>query len=94
MRSFELGEELLDVPYVSFSGLFRALPDSFTGIGARCDIEQALIGFRILHNLSSFDGESRRALDLLRLPHGRLLLHLGLDGFQLLSRFGPLALRR
>ena len=68
---FEFGKELLGVAPLSSLGLLQALADAFSSIGAGSDIEQALIGSRILHDGFSlaFDGEHDGLLALLELLH-------------------------
>src|ERR1039458_1550758 len=68
---FEFGEEFLGVAPLSSLGLLQALADAFSSIGAGSDIEQALIGSRILQDGFSlaFDGEHDGPLVLLELFH-------------------------
>ncbi len=54
MGSFEFREQFFDLPPFSPPGLFRALADAFGGVGTGRDVEQAPIGFRILHDYLSF----------------------------------------
>jgi hypothetical protein len=51
--------------------IFDALPDSLKGIGLRGDVEQALIGFRILHDRFrlSIDCKNQRFLRFLEVLH-------------------------
>src|ERR1039457_8918 len=71
MSSFEFGEEFLDVLPFSLSGILQALADALAGVGASRDVEQALIGFGVLHDYRSlaFHGENYRALALSELFH-------------------------
>jgi hypothetical protein len=48
MQRFELAEELLSRPGSPLARIFKSLPDAFAGIGARSDIQEALIRFCIL----------------------------------------------
>src|SRR6266540_1378833 len=49
MLCFELSKELFDVTAFPALGLFEALTDAFIRIGAGRDVEEALIGLRVLH---------------------------------------------
>jgi hypothetical protein len=51
--------------------ILKALPDSLKSIRLRGNIQQALIGFGILHNRFrlSIDGKHQRSLGLLKLFH-------------------------
>jgi hypothetical protein len=50
----------------SMGYVIKPLPDAFHGIGAGCNVKQALIGFCVLHN--------RRCLPLYRKYYGALAL--------------------
>jgi hypothetical protein len=50
MRGFELVEKLPRGPSLSSFRTFRALPDTFLGVGVSSNIEQSLIGFSVLHD--------------------------------------------
>src|SRR5580700_1705651 len=50
MFGFELREELPRWPGLSFARVLQALPDSLICLGACGDIEQPLIGLRVLYN--------------------------------------------
>src|ERR1035438_8562602 len=69
VRGIGFGKEVLGVAPLSSFGLLQALPDAFSSIGAGSDIEQALIGTRVLHDGFSvaFDGEHDGPLALLEL---------------------------
>src|SRR5271155_2579328 len=71
MLGFELVEEFPYRPGSSFPGVFESLADSFSGISARSEVKQALIGFGVLHDRSrlAFHREHNRALALLQLLH-------------------------
>src|SRR5260370_23967064 len=62
MPGFELGEKLPHGPSLSFFRLVQALADAFLRISVGGNVEQALIGFGVLH-----DG---RRLPLHRKHHG------------------------
>src|ERR1035438_10290537 len=71
VRGIGFGKEVLGVAPLSSFGLLQALPDAFSSIGASSDIEQTLIGTRVLHDGFSlaFDGEHDGPLALLELFH-------------------------
>ena len=50
MRDFEFVEEFPGWPQLSFPGVLKTLPNALFCIRAGCDIEQTLVGFRILNN--------------------------------------------
>jgi hypothetical protein len=50
MGGFKLGEKLPCRAELGTSRVLQVLTNSFRRIGARCDIEQPLIGFGILHH--------------------------------------------
>ena len=50
MPSFELVEKLRRRPDLSFFRVLQALTDAFRCIGAGGNVEQALIGFDLLHD--------------------------------------------
>jgi hypothetical protein len=49
MPGFKLGEKFARGPALAILGVFESLPDSFTCIRSSGDVEQTLIGRRILH---------------------------------------------
>jgi hypothetical protein len=71
MLGFELVEEFPRRPGSFFPRVFEPLPDAFSGISARSDVEQALIGFGVLYNRCRFAShrEHNRALALFELLH-------------------------
>jgi hypothetical protein len=67
-------EEFQSFPRRAHTALFyilKSLPDSLDGIGLRCDVEQALIGFSILHDSFRFavNGKNQGALGFLKTLH-------------------------
>jgi hypothetical protein len=50
MLCFELREKFLDVNSLPSLGLFEALTDALISIGAGRNVEEALIGLRVLHH--------------------------------------------
>jgi len=50
MGAFKLGEELPGWPDSPVSSVLQTLADALFGVGAPGNIQQALIGFRILHD--------------------------------------------
>lgn len=66
MLGLEFVEELPGGPQPSLPGVLQALADALIRIGAGGDVEQALVGFRILHN--------SRGLPIYREDHGALAL--------------------
>src|ERR1700730_4465556 len=66
MLGFELVEKFLCGPNLSFFHILEALADAFVWIDAGGNVEQALIGFSILHDGSCFPlhREHNRALAL------------------------------
>src|SRR5258708_1493279 len=71
MRGFKLVEKLLRGPGLSFFCVRQALTDTFLNICAGSDVEQALIGFSILHDRGGLSLHSKHhgALALLELFH-------------------------
>jgi hypothetical protein len=71
MFGFELAEESSCRPYFPFLRILQALPDTFLYVGARCNVEQSLIGFGVLHNGRSLalHGKHYGALAFLELFH-------------------------
>jgi hypothetical protein len=71
MLGFEPGEELAGRPRPSFAPVLESLADSLSCIGPCGKIEQALVGFRVLHDRRSpaFHREHDRSLALLELLH-------------------------
>ena len=53
MLSFEFFEELVGGANASLLYVLNPWPDAFGSVGGRGDIEQALVGFRILDNRGS-----------------------------------------
>src|ERR1035437_3574316 len=97
---FEFSKELLGVTPLSSLGLLQALADAFSSVGAGSDIEQALIGSRILHDGFSLalDREHDGPLALLELFHeiARAAAESGqrLNVFRdIKHRGGPIAIR-
>jgi hypothetical protein len=66
MLRFKFGEKLPRWPRPSLFHILQSLPDAFLFIRAGCDVEQALIGFGVLHN--------GRSLPIHRKHHGALAL--------------------
>src|ERR1022692_2263283 len=71
MLSFKPVEELPRRPGLSFSRVLQALPDSLSRVSTGGDIEQALIGLRVLDDRRrlAFHGEHDRTLALLEMFH-------------------------
>src|SRR5467141_3397377 len=69
MRGFKLVEKLLRGSGLSFFRVRQALTDTFRNIGASSNVEQVLIGLRILHDGRglSFHSKHHGALALLEL---------------------------
>jgi hypothetical protein len=59
MSGFKFREEFLDVASLALPGLRKALADSSRGIGTGCDVEQSLVGDRVLDDGLgvAFDGQ-------------------------------------
>jgi len=57
------------VHHTAFSHILAALPDAFFGVGLGREIEQTLIGFRVLHDGGGLiiDGQHHRALRFFKL---------------------------
>jgi hypothetical protein len=55
----------------AFLYVLKSLPNPFKGIGSRRDVEEVLIGFRILHDRFRFaiDSKNQRSLRLLETLH-------------------------
>jgi hypothetical protein len=61
--------------HTAFGHVFTALPDAFVSVCLCCDIEQALIGFSVLHHCGGLavDRQNHRAfrfLELLKKRYG------------------------
>jgi hypothetical protein len=71
IRGFEVGEEFLNVAALPSLSLFESLPDPFTRVRASGDIEQTLVGFRVLHHRRGFtlDSEDYRSFAFSELFH-------------------------
>src|ERR1700726_4889966 len=71
MLGFELVEKFLCRPNLSFFHVLEALADAFFCVDAGGNVEQALIGFSILHDGSCFPlhRKHHRALAFLELLH-------------------------
>src|ERR1039458_9124765 len=50
MRGFKLGKKFSDWLELPFSCVVQALTDAFLGVGLSGNVEQALIGFSVLHD--------------------------------------------
>jgi hypothetical protein len=66
MPGFKFLEEFSDWSRPALAGIFQALPDAFPCVRASGDVEQTLVGFRILHHGCSFSIHSQH--------HGTLAL--------------------
>ena len=71
MGCFKLSEEFARRTKPSGSRVFKALTDAFLGVGAGGNVEETLVGFRILHYSRGLavDGEHNGALALLEMLH-------------------------
>jgi hypothetical protein len=71
MHGFELAEKLSRWPDLSFFRIRQPLTDAFLNIGAGRNVEQALIGFGILHHGCGFPlyGKHYRTLGFSELFH-------------------------
>src|SRR5436305_14351782 len=71
MHGFELVEKLSRRPDFPLFRLFQSLSNAFLSIGEGSNIEQALVGFSVLHDSRSLPlhGEHHRAPSLLKLLH-------------------------
>jgi hypothetical protein len=90
MKRFEFAEELLCRPDSALTQVLQSLTNAFPCVGPRCDVQQALVGFRVLNNRRSFPvhGQNDRTLALLD-----LLEELGgaaAEGGQRLDIFGEI----
>ena len=61
---FEFVKEFPGGPQPSFPGVLETLPDALFRIRAGRDIEQALVGFRILHNSRSLPVHGQHQCEL------------------------------
>jgi hypothetical protein len=53
MGGFEFGEELFGIATLAPFGLVEALPDALVGVCMSGDVEQSLIGLRVLNHCGS-----------------------------------------